>query len=129
MNIFEYHLKEIHNLILIKKDFLKLDKIENLGKINLEVPPEQFNFDLSCNIAMVLGKSNKLNPKKLAEKLRELFLDQINETHIDKLLNIDINSNLLKKTYNFLIFFMRHHIHSMGNIKGLDQLEKIYNDK
>ena len=57
MNIFEYHLKEIHNLIFTKKDFLKLGKIENLDKINLEVPPEQFNFDLSCNIAMVLGLS------------------------------------------------------------------------
>ena len=58
-----------------------------------------------------------------------LFLDQINETHIDKLLDIDINSNLLKKTYNFLIFFMRCHIHSMSNMKGLEQIEKIYNDK
>jgi len=58
-----------------------------------------------------------------------LFLDQINETHIDKLLDIDINSNLLKKTYNFLIFFMKCHIHSMSNMKGLEQIEKIYNDK
>ena len=73
MNIFEYHLKEIQNLILAKNDILKLDKIENLDKINLETPPEQFNFDLSCNIAMVLGKTNKLNPKKLAENLKELI--------------------------------------------------------
>ena len=64
MNIFERHLKEIQNLILIKKDILKLDKIENLNNINLEVPPEEFNFDLSCNIAMVIGKSNQLSPKK-----------------------------------------------------------------
>ena len=63
MNIFEYHLKEIQNLILSKNDVLKLEKIENLDKINLEVPPEQFNFDLSCNIAMVLGKSNKVSRK------------------------------------------------------------------
>jgi len=84
MNIFEYHLKEIQNLILTKKDILKLEKIENLDKINLEVPPEGFNFDLSCNIAMVLGKTNKLNPKKLAEKLRKLFLDQIkNFSHVE----------------------------------------------
>ena len=67
MNIFEHHLKEIQNLILTKNDILKLEKIENLDKINLEVPPEQFNFDLSCNIAMILGKSNKLNKKKLAK--------------------------------------------------------------
>ena len=77
MNIFEYYLKEIQNLVLTKNDILKFEKIENLEKINLEVPPEQFNFDLSCNIAMVLAKSNKLDSKKLAKKLRALFLDQI----------------------------------------------------
>ena len=49
MNIFEYHLKEIQNLILVKNDILKLEKIENLENINLEVPPDKFNFDLSCN--------------------------------------------------------------------------------
>ena len=58
-----------------------------------------------------------------------IFLNQINETHIDELLNIEINNEILKKTYNFLIFFMKHHIHSMNNIRGLDQIEKIYNDK
>ena len=58
-----------------------------------------------------------------------IFLNQINETHIDELLNIEINNEILKKTYNFLIFFMKHHVYSMNNIKGLDQIEKIYNDK
>ena len=56
------------------------------------------------------------------------FLYQINETHIDELLTIDIDSDTLKKTYNFLIFFMKHHINSMSNIKGLEQIEKIYNE-
>ena len=108
MNIFEYHLKEIHNLILIKKDFLKLDKIENLGKINLEVPPEQFNFDLSCNIAMVLGTSNKLAPKKLAEKIRELFLDQIkNFSNVEiagpGFLNIKLSKSALIENINSIL--------------------------
>ena len=40
------------------------DKIDNLKGVNLEIPPEQFNFDLSCNIAMVLGKKKKENQKK-----------------------------------------------------------------
>ena len=108
MNIFEYHLKEIHNLILTNKDFLKLDKIENLDKINLEVPPEQFNFDLSCNIAMVLGKSNKLAPKKLAEKLRKLFLDQIkNFSNVEiagpGFLNIKLSKSALIENINSIL--------------------------
>ena len=108
MNIFEYHLKEIHNLILTKKDILKLDNIENLDKINLEVPPEHFNFDLSCNIAMVLGKSNKITPKKLAEKLKELFLDQIkNFSNIEVagpgFLNIKLSKAALIENINSIL--------------------------
>ena len=56
MNIFEHHLSEIKKLIISEKDSLKLKDIDDLRGVNLEVPPEQFNFDLSCNIAMVLGK-------------------------------------------------------------------------
>ena len=77
MNIFDHHLKEIQNLILINKKKLKLENIDNLKNVNLEIPPDQFNFDLSCNIAMVLGKSNKLNPKDLAKKIKEIFLKKL----------------------------------------------------
>ena len=78
MNIFEHHLAEITKIVLSNKDDLKLDKIDNFKGINLEVPPAQFNFDLSCNIAMVLGKKNKQNPKDLALKLKDIFLNNIN---------------------------------------------------
>jgi len=71
MNIFEHHLSEIKKTILSEKDILKLD-VDNLDEINMEVPPEQFNFDLSCNIAMVLGKKNNINPKVLALKLKHV---------------------------------------------------------
>ena len=77
MNIFEHHLSEIRKIILSEKDSLNLRSIENLKGGNLEIPPEQFNFDLSCNIAMILGKSNKVNPKDLAEKIKEIFLKKI----------------------------------------------------
>ena len=78
MNIFEYHLSEIKKVILAQKDFLKLNQVDNLKSVSLEVPPEQFNFDLSCNIAMVLGKKNNINPKNLALKIRDIFLSKIN---------------------------------------------------
>ena len=77
MNIFEHHLSEIKKIILSEKDSLKLEDIENLKAVNLEIPPEQFNFDLSCNIAMVLGKKNSINPKELALKLKAVFLKKI----------------------------------------------------
>ncbi len=78
MNIFEKHLSEIKEIVLSEKDNLKLEVIENLKGVNLEIPPEQFNFDLSCNIAMVLGKKNKINPKTLALKLKDILVTKIN---------------------------------------------------
>ena len=108
MNIFEYHLKEIQNLILVNKKILKLENIDNLNNVNLEVPPEEFNFDLSCNIAMVLGKSNKLNSKDLAEKIKEMFLKKIvNFSAIEiagpGFLNIKLSKSALLKNINSII--------------------------
>jgi arginyl-tRNA synthetase len=77
MNIFEYYLTEINNLVLNHKVDLKLKNLENLENINLEVPPEQFNFDLSCNISLVLAKSNNLNARVLATNLKKLFENKI----------------------------------------------------
>ncbi len=77
MNIFENHLSEIKKTILLEKDFLKVSQVDNFKGINLEIPPEKFNFDLSCNIAMVLGKKNNINPKNLALKLKDIFLKKI----------------------------------------------------
>ena len=77
MNIFEHHLNEIKDLIISNKKILELNNVENLKNVNLEIPPEQFNFDLSCNVAMVLGKINKKNPNDLALKFKEFFLEKI----------------------------------------------------
>ena len=76
--------------------------------INLEVPPEEFNFDLSCNIAMVLGKKNKINPKLLASKLKDIFLDKINnfseiEIAGPGFLNIKLSKNALLNNINSIL--------------------------
>ena len=77
MNIFEHHLSEIKKIILLEKDFLEISQIDDFKGINLEIPPEKFNFDLSCNVAMVLGKKNNINPKNLALKLKVILLKKI----------------------------------------------------
>ena len=109
MNIFEYHLTEIKNLILLKKNNLKLDYIDNFKGVNLEVPPEQFNFDLSCNIAMVLGKKNKIDSKSLALELKDIFLDKINnfsqvEIAGPGFLNIKLSQSALLKNINSILY-------------------------
>ena len=108
MNVFEYHLTEIRNLIFSKKDVLKLNLIDNFKGVNLEVPPDKFNYDLSCNIAMVLGKKNKIDPKILAAKLKEIFLNKIkNFSEIEiagpGFLNIKLTKNALLNNINSIL--------------------------
>ena len=79
MNIFEYYLSKINNLVISHKQELKLNNLNNLKSINLEVPPEHFNFDLSCNISLVLAKSNQLNPLNLAKQLKFFFMNNIKD--------------------------------------------------
>ncbi|RPH01553.1 MAG: arginine--tRNA ligase [Candidatus Pelagibacter sp. TMED153] len=73
MNIFEEYLNKITNLILKNQKFLKLNTINNFKGIAVEIPPPNFNFDLSCNAGLVLGKINKINPKDLADKIKDLI--------------------------------------------------------
>ena len=108
MNIFEYHLSEIKKTILLEKDFLKVSQIDNFKGINLETPPEKFNFDLSCNIAMVLGKKNNLNPKKLALILKDIFLKKIvNFSKIEiadpGFINIKLSKSAIIKNINLIL--------------------------
>ena len=82
MNIFDHYLLEIISLIKNHKDDLKLNNLDNLKNITLEVPPPQFNFDLSCNISLVLAKLNKLNSIDLANELKILFEKKIKNFEI-----------------------------------------------
>ena len=108
MNIFQYYLSEIHNLVLNHKDDLKLKYIDSLKNISLEVPPDQFNCDLSCNASLILAKANKLNPKDLAIKLKDLFKDKIN--HFDSVeiagpgfLNIKLSKGAIIKNIKSIL--------------------------
>ena len=108
MNIFEHHLLEIKNLTVKKKNILKLDKVGNLDSINLEIPPEKFNFDLSCNIALVLAKENNQDPKILAEKFKKVFLEKIsNFSEIEiagpGFLNINLSNKAIINNINSIL--------------------------
>ena len=83
MNIFEIYLKKIKDLIikLSKEKLIQIPK--DLNSINVDIPPEQFDSDISTNVAMVLSKLNKTNPLELA-KIIESNLKK-NDTNIDKI--------------------------------------------
>ena len=69
MNIFDKYLDQIkENLINLSKDgeIVLPDKLDG---INTEIPPINFNSDISTNVAMVLAKTNNKSPLELAKTL------------------------------------------------------------
>ena len=79
MNIFDKYLKETLNLIKKNQKKLDIKNLNNFKGINLEIPPSNFNSDLSSNICMVLAKLNKLDSKKLATSVKELITENITD--------------------------------------------------
>ena len=73
MNIFDNNLDKIKKIIINqnKKGSLKLP--DNLDSINVDIPPKQFDYDISTNVAMVLSKLNQKSPIDLANQLIELI--------------------------------------------------------
>ena len=69
MNIFDLYLDKILILIkrLNKEEILELP--ESLSSINVDIPPANFDFDISTNVSMVLSKINKKSPIDIANQL------------------------------------------------------------
>ena len=73
MNILDTYLKKIQNLITENYKTLNIESDINMEGVVIEVPPLEFNFDLSTNIALVLGKKTKQPPIKFAESIKKLI--------------------------------------------------------
>jgi arginyl-tRNA synthetase len=73
MNIFDLYLDKIITLIkkLNKEGSIELP--ESLDGINVDIPPSNFDCDISTNIAMVLSKANKKSPIDIANTLINLI--------------------------------------------------------
>tara|TARA_B100000780_G_scaffold244109_1_gene187587 strand:+ start:6 stop:1739 length:1734 start_codon:yes stop_codon:yes gene_type:complete len=82
MNIFDLYLDKI--IILIKKLNKQglLELPESLNGINVNIPPSNFECDISTNVAMVLSKFNKKSPIDIANTLVDFIKneDEIIET-------------------------------------------------
>ena len=76
MNIFDIYLNKIKNLIkkLNKEGLIELP--ESLNGINVDIPPSNFDFDISTNVSMVLSKINKKSPLDLADELIKLIKNE-----------------------------------------------------
>jgi arginyl-tRNA synthetase len=130
MNIFEIYKKKIIKFITDEASKGNLESGDVLKNINVDTPPENLNYDLSTNVAMILSKLNKKAPNILAEQIIKLLkekdssIDQIDfakpgfinikfnsvfwkefaEDLLNQNLSFGINQNLIKKS--FLIEFV-----------------------
>ena len=91
--------------------------------MNLEIPPDKFDYDLSSNLSLVLAKSNKTDPKNLAIKIKDLLIKKID--HFEKIdvagpgfLNIRLSKEGLILNINLLNPYIKKKKISNLCIKG-----------
>ena len=108
MNIFDNYLSKINEIITDNKKLLKLTTLDNIVNINLEVPPDHLDYDLSSNVSLVLAKTNKLNPINLASEIKDLLLRK--ESHFEKIdvagpgfINIKLSNDALVFNINKIL--------------------------
>ena len=104
MNIFEVYKKKIQDLVITNCKNLNIDSKVNFAGVVFEIPPQEFNFDLSSNIALVLGKKTKQSPVKLANLIKALLLENLDDFKEVSLAGPGfINFKFNSKTYQYLI--------------------------
>ena len=111
MNIFEIYLDKIKNLIIkLNKESL-IEIPESLNGINVDIPPEKFDCDISTNVAMVLSKSNKKSPLDLANQLSELIKKDDKNIHSINVVNPGFINIKFKELFwnNFLKEIINNH--------------------
>ncbi len=108
MNIFDIYLDRIKSLIKKLNDNGLIKTPENLNGINVDIPPPNFDCDISTNVSMVLSKINKKTPIELAITISEALKkeDEYIETiNVEKpgFINIKFNklywNNFVKEVF------------------------------
>ena len=83
MNIFDLYLKKITQIINTAQDEGLLKLPDKINGINVDIPPTQFDCDISTNVAMVLSGPNQKPPIEIANQLALLI--QKNDNKIDNI--------------------------------------------
>jgi len=81
MNIFDIYSDKIIELVKKLNSDSIIELPENLSSINVDIPPEKYDCDISTNVAMVLSKPNKRSPIVLANIFIKYIVE--NDDNID----------------------------------------------
>ena len=103
MNIFRLYTKKIRdNITALDKDgVIKTPK--DLSSINVDVPPENIQSDISTNAAMVLSKINSKSPLVVAEIIKKKLLEDNDISNIDILKPGFINIKFKSSFWNLFL--------------------------
>ena len=124
MNIFEIYQEKIKNLITSNSKILNIESDTNMNGVTVEIPPLDFNFDLSSNVALVLAKKTKQSPVKLAEFIKKIIQDNLDDFSTIEVAGPGfINFRFSTKTYQKLILS----ILKSNNEYGSNQKKERYN--
>ncbi len=124
MNIFDLYLQKIKKLVQENKEVLGISIFNEFKNVTVEIPPNHLNFDLSCNIALILSKLNKQNPIELGQKIKELMKNKLTEISNTEIAGPGFINFNLDKTTTFEII---QKIISSGNKFGSFIDKKICN--
>ena len=107
MNLFYKYINEIKKKVSKNKEITSFISLKNLDNAIIEKPPENFDFDLSTNIALVLGKDNNKNPRDIAIKFKEILSKEINDFNNIEIagpgfLNIKLSKEAWEKYINII---------------------------
>jgi arginyl-tRNA synthetase len=104
MNTFEIYKKKIQDLVVKNNNILNIGSDILFDGTVVETPPQEFHFDLSSNIALVLAKRTKQSPIKLAESLKRLILENFDDFSVINIAGPGfINLKFSTKTYQKII--------------------------
>ena len=124
MNIFDIYLNKIKNLIFLNSKNLNIESDININGAIIETPPQEFNVDLSTNIALILAKKTKQSPIKLAESIKKIIQENLEDFSTIEVAGPGfINFRFSSKTYQKLMLT----ILKSNNEYGSSNKNKSYN--
>ena len=76
MNIFDIYQNKIKKILLKLKSDELIILPESMQGIRVDMPPPNFNYDISTNVLMVLSKINQKSPLDLSTKLISIMKNE-----------------------------------------------------
>ena len=122
MNIFDLYLKKILKIITSAQKNKILNIPDSLESINVDVPPSNFNYDISTNVALILSKPNNKSPLDIAKIIIELIKKE--DEYIDLIDVVKPGFINIKFKNNFWNIFIKNILSNPNNFGSKEKENK-----